>query len=180
MKICTKCKLEKPESEFYKDKHYKEGLHSKCKDCCRRYVQNLWKKNPGYHKRQMDNSREYRRKNLKKCKEKVAQYYQKNKERLQKCATDRWENLTKEERWEKNLKGSYGITANDYYTILEEQKGECIICHSISNKKLVVDHSHTTGKVRGLLCERCNRLVGQIENSPQSVIEGVIEYARKN
>lgn len=56
------------------------------------------------------------------------------------------------------------ITLAKYYQILEEQGEVCAICHSKSTdgKDLSVDHCHETGKVRGLLCNICNRnLVGK-------------------
>ena len=58
----------------------------------------------------------------------------------------------------------YGITAFDFDRFLAQQKGVCAICkknESHKNKKnLSVDHDHTTGKVRGLLCHRCNTALG--------------------
>ena len=51
----------------------------------------------------------------------------------------------------------YGITADDYATLLREQGGRCAICRARpKSKRLAVDHDHRTGAVRGLLCSRCN------------------------
>lgn len=46
MKACTKCKVEKDESEFWKKKRGKNGLDAQCKDCNREYVKNWYKANP--------------------------------------------------------------------------------------------------------------------------------------
>jgi len=72
----------------------------------------------------------------------------------------------------------YGIDAEDYSRMLASQNGKCLICGSIGSvrwnpragdyqtQRLVVDHDHKTGKVRGLLCHGCNGLLGEIEARP--------------
>jgi hypothetical protein len=71
------------------------------------------------------------------------------------------------------LKVVHGITLKDYNILLESQDGTCAICgneetgcnqHGIL-KFLSVDHDHTTGIIRGLLCKRCNLVLGQIKDS---------------
>jgi hypothetical protein len=61
----------------------------------------------------------------------------------------------------------YGLTPEQYEQMLTEQNGVCAICRisKPSKNRLSVDHDHTTGKVRGLLCVPCNRTVGYLENS---------------
>lgn len=59
----------------------------------------------------------------------------------------------------KVLKNRYGITLERYNEMFKEQNGKCAICeknHRHENA-LPVDHEHSTGKVRGLLCHSCNR-----------------------
>ena len=52
---------------------------------------------------------------------------------------------------------TYGITGDDYEALLRRQGGKCAICRARPrSKRLAVDHNHTTGAVRGLLCSRCN------------------------
>ena len=79
----------------------------------------------------------------------------------------RW--ALKHPRQQKNqrLKRSFGIDLAAYERLLLEQHGVCAICErperAMRNGKvlmLAVDHSHETGKVRGLLCGKCNRLIG--------------------
>lgn len=69
--------------------------------------------------------------------------------------------------YDKSLKSKYGITINDYNNMFKEQKGCCKICgeHQDTIKsKLCVDHCHTTGKIRGLLCQYCNSAIGFLKD----------------
>lgn len=56
----------------------------------------------------------------------------------------------------------YGITQGEYRMMYTAQEGKCKIC-AAHKRTLCVDHCHTTGKVRGLLCHRCNLMLGVIE-----------------
>lgn len=73
----------------------------------------------------------------------------------------------------------YGITEEQYQEMLAEQGGLCKLCLGPPRgrwKKLHVDHNHTTGHVRGLLCHHCNyKLIGAIEADPQ-ILTRVQEY----
>jgi hypothetical protein len=63
---------------------------------------------------------------------------------------------------EANVKYRYGITEDDYHRMAEKQNQSCAICGR-GTQRLDVDHDHETGKVRGLLCIRCNTTVGILE-----------------
>lgn len=69
-----------------------------------------------------------------------------------------------------DLKRHYGMTPEVYAALFDAQGGVCSICskppEDDKKRRLVVDHSHTSGKVRGLLCICCNRSLQQIENDP--------------
>lgn len=56
----------------------------------------------------------------------------------------------------RSLVKNYGITVDQYNELLFKQNGVCAICKGIDKHRLAVDHDHTTGEVRGLLCIRCN------------------------
>ena len=72
----------------------------------------------------------------------------------------------------------YGITIDDYNRMLEEQNNVCAICKKNTKKKeLAVDHNHTTGEVRGLLCSQCNVMIGQIETEDY-IIYNAMKYLR--
>jgi hypothetical protein len=75
------------------------------------------------------------------------------------------------------LKKNFGITLNDYESMLANQNGVCAICGDVGTKALHVDHCHTSGKVRGLLCFRCNNGIGQFKESEKIMI-AAIEYIK--
>lgn len=72
----------------------------------------------------------------------------------------------------------YKITPEAYQALEDGQRGRCGICHK--EKKLVVDHCHISLKVRGLLCDRCNMLLGYIEKTPAEVLERFLEYLEQH
>lgn len=70
------------------------------------------------------------------------------------------------------LRIMYGLTFEDYAKKLGLQGGGCAICGSCENfrgdqKMLHVDHDHATGKVRGILCAKCNGGLGYFKDSPE-------------
>lgn len=74
----------------------------------------------------------------------------------------------------KRLKWVYGITLEQYNDMLIAQGEMCKICktpHHALKKKLSVDHCHATNKIRGLLCDLCNRALGFFKDNPQLLIE---------
>lgn len=70
----------------------------------------------------------------------------------------------REYRWKVKIKMRYKLTPERYYEMLQEQEGMCAVCERlpVEGRKLCVDHCHDTGVVRGLLCDPCNRALGQI------------------
>lgn len=72
------------------------------------------------------------------------------------------------------LKAKYGLTEEDYARMLETQNDRCAICGKpqIDSKdgRFHVDHDHKTGRVRGLLCDRCNVGLGSFEDNPQRLV----------
>ncbi len=65
------------------------------------------------------------------------------------------------------LKYKFGISLDLYMSILKEQNYSCAICQCVnaSGRDLAVDHNHTTGEVRGLLCSACNSGLGHFRDS---------------
>ena len=78
------------------------------------------------------------------------------------------------------LKRNYNIDSIEYYKMHKEQNGLCKLCNKEGftmakhhKLKLVVDHDHATGKVRGLLCHNCNRALGLFKENIPSLIKAI-------
>jgi len=74
------------------------------------------------------------------------------------------------------LRRTYGITEADYDRMVEEQGGKCFLCNKVQRRKrLSIDHDHVTGRVRALLCSRCNEGLGRFEWS-DAVLATLVGY----
>ena len=99
-------------------------------------------------------------------------YQQENKERFQ------------EVNRKKLLKNRYGISLEEYNTMLEQQNYSCKICNSKQSSSphgssnFAVDHCHGTGKVRGLLCNHCNRGLGLFKDNAE-LLKTALNYLEK-
>jgi len=72
------------------------------------------------------------------------------------------------------LKHFYGMTLEEYDDMLNSQGGRCAICQTDTpgaSGRFHVDHNHTTGAVRGLLCNGCNVALGHFKDSPSNCLE---------
>lgn len=82
------------------------------------------------------------------------------------------------------LKRRFGISLEDYNKMLHDQGGKCLVCgstESFNGHKLAVDHDHTTGRVRGLLCKACNSALGLLKEditNMENLIKYVEEYCK--
>ena len=79
----------------------------------------------------------------------------------------------REHRW-RHLKERYSITKEEYEDRYKDQEGRCGICGTYK-EVLCVDHCHSSGDVRGLLCSPCNRAIGQLGDTAESVRKA-LEY----
>jgi Recombination endonuclease VII len=71
-------------------------------------------------------------------------------------------------RW-RYFERTYGLERHDYESMYVAQRGCCAICE-LRPARLVVDHDHRTGRVRGLLCSNCNFALGDFEDDPYRCI----------
>lgn len=83
-------------------------------------------------------------------------------------------------KWKSFIKRTYGIDADTYYEMLANQNYKCAICgtegnNSINRTKMFIDHCHTSGEVRGLLCSKCNIALGNF-NDDIETLKKAIEY----
>lgn len=109
------------------------------------------------------------------CKECTRTY---NKQRW----ADGHSRLTYEQSRRAKLKHRYGITLEEYDVLLEKQEGLCAVCKvdlsTLSSKEVVVDHSHSTKEVRGILCTYCNSALGYFKDDPTRMREAA-EYVER-
>ena len=157
-KHCNACNKDKFLGDFGKDKHSKLGVTDYCRECKNAKARERAKKAGGYKKRN-EQSKEYRK-----------AFYSKP------------ENLRKyRDRW---YQKSYGLTIQQYEYLLREQDNKCAICHLPAAeeklKRLAVDHNHKTKKVRGLLCQKCNRAIGLLCENPIILIRAIQYLQRAN
>jgi len=68
------------------------------------------------------------------------------------------------------IKAAYGLNRSDYDTMFEKQEGKCACCHQPWDQKLRVDHCHITGKIRSLLCNPCNLILGISKESSDRLL----------
>ena len=90
----------------------------------------------------------------------------------------------------RKLESKYGITQDDYERMLNDQDGGCAICgtdnpygegntQDRASFSFAVDHCHETSRVRGLLCNTCNRALGFMRDNPQTLRAGAL-YLEKH
>ena len=167
-KVCSVCGVEKDETEFgWRSAKHKKRV-ARCRVCNREYERSWRQKHPEI-KRASD--RRYRQAHPQKCDRRAAQWNKDNPER----------------RRDMVLKSNHGITLKQYEAMLIAQGGVCAICGQPETKKLkgtlcnlAVDHNHSTGKVRALLCHNCNVSLGAMRDNPQRLRKAVayLEYHR--
>ena len=118
-----------------------------------------------------ERQKRWREKNPEKVKEKHKKYAEKNRERCKE-----YYSKNKDKAFERYLKNTYQMSTEEYETSLKNQSEVCAICKSkcISGRKLAVDHNHDTGQIRGLLCCKCNRGLGNFNDNLDLLEQAVI------
>jgi hypothetical protein len=123
------------------------------------------------------------KKNAIKLKEYHKAYYQANQERIKSQKKEYRARCgivyDNQRRYANHLKQNFGLTVQDFNRLSKLQNGCCAICGEQPKRKLHVDHCHTTGKIRGLLCQRCNMGLGNFCDSPELLVKA-IAYLGKN
>lgn len=99
-----------------------------------------------------------------------------NRKRVNELALKRYHSDPKKQR-ANSLKYFYGLTLSDFNSLAEKQGNQCAICREILI--LNVDHCHKTGKIRGLLCQHCNRGLGGFKDSIEK-LTAAISYLTVN
>lgn len=159
-KTCSRCKKTQPVSEFFASYRSKDGFGYWCKTCKREYQRT------GKGKEDHDKAnRKYR----KTKEEKKAAHKEYNREWYKRKGRDY------------SLRFNYGITLKQYDEMLKQQNEVCVICSEVNlnGKLLCVDHDHKTGKVRGLLCDSCNHVLGMGKENVDRLAKAIL-YLEKH
>lgn len=78
---------------------------------------------------------------------------------------------------EKDMLRNRGITLKQYDKLLEKQNNKCKICGTKipgGRGRFHIDHNHSTGKIRGLLCMNCNRMLGHAKDNIEVLAKAII------
>lgn len=169
VKVCSACGVEKPRTEYYANRRNgPNGVQARCKECQSSKVRGSRKE---YH-------REWRAKNRDGYNAWNRDYYH----QIKKHKPGELERCAEYSRWYRRLK-KYGITEEGYYAHLMKQDGKCAICGDVQGMELRVDHDHSTGAVRALLCAGCNAGIGMFKEDPfamQKAIEYVVKHGNSS
>lgn len=140
-----------------------------------------YKNNKEYISKKHKEYRELNKESLgKKHREYNKKYREKHKVELNKRKKERYKN-NKTAHFAGQIKRKYGITIERYNELYTNQNGRCAICEVHQDKlkvKLSTDHCHSTGRVRGLLCFRCNTTIGQFKDDI-ILFKKAIKYLKK-
>ena len=168
MKVCTKCRLEKPFSGFTKTKATKDGYHSNCKECRSKTKklhrglnhESILEREAAYRELKREHLRAYHKSWRGANPESVVSHRQQWLNKNPEYQREHYLLLGRKTYLEK----TYGLTETDYKEMLESQGGVCAICNTHYDYHLHVDHDHSTGDIRGLLCKDCNLGLGHFKD----------------
>jgi Recombination endonuclease VII len=172
-KVCTKCSVNKPVTEFSKKAKSKDGLQGWCKNCLYLAARQWVSLNPDAVKKQHTRSAATLR-------ERYANDPS-YRDLARKRAKSFRESLSPEERKRRDKEGwlrrNYGISLLEYTAMVETRNGKCDICER-DQFELFVDHDHANGAIRGLLCNACNTSLGIFGDTELGLMKAV-NYLRK-
>lgn len=123
-------------------------------------------------------SQKYEEANRIKRREKSKAYYLKNKEKSKEAGRRYYAKYSKTKYRAYSRKYHYGLTQEQFESMLREQEGKCAICFDILETPFV-DHDHNTNKIRQLLCKKCNSFIGLANESPD-ILMSAIRYIQKH
>lgn len=161
MKKCTVCLQLKDFTCFTKRTRSKDGLNASCKTC-----RNEAKRKERVEK--ADKISEYQKK-----------FRDKNKDKLL-VKKQIWAANNKEKILGHQLKYHYDLSVEQYKAMVTAQNNKCAICNKEpKNSRLCVDHSHSTEEIRGLLCHKCNRAIGLLEENKDNFLRAITYLSRE-
>lgn len=78
-----------------------------------------------------------------------------------------------------NARRKFGLSEEDYTTLINRSQGLCETCNKPMGDKRCIDHDHSTGKVRGVLCNKCNTALGLLSDDIQ-LLGRLIQYLEQS
>lgn len=176
MKTCSRCKQVLDFDAYYTDASKKDGRSSRCisclKDSHRQYYEQNKNQLASYAKKIYHQNRE-------KIRERRKELRQLNPEKKREEARRNYcPKKNKLRGWKQA--GIVGMTLEKYQQLLDQQNYSCAICNTHESKfkkALSLDHDHSTGKARGLLCDNCNRALGYLKES-ETIVNNLLTYIR--
>jgi ribosomal protein S27AE len=195
LKKCNKCGEEKPLADFHKHKNAPDGLRYSCKQCGNVRLAEYRKNNAAKYNAMMKKYRQKNRGRIREFeqtparKEYMRKWRQKPEIKERTAARQRkYRDKNREKaaliQRKSVLKNVYGVSLDWYDSKLKEQDSGCAICGSLTpqrvgTKHFSVDHNHSTGENRGLLCVKCNTLIGYANENP-NILKSAIAYIEKH
>jgi hypothetical protein len=198
-KACAICKVVKPLDDFAKNNRRADGRGSYCKPCAReKYHRPAAERNRSVERPALVTdehgtvvwSEAEGTQKCRKCGEvrPLSQFYWeadkgRHRYRCKDChlgqSRQRWQRTGGRNQRLANLKSKFGLTEDQYAELLAAQGGRCKICgrtpKELGRRYLAVDHCHTNGHVRGLLCSACNCGIGMFGDDIAR-LQSAIEY----
>lgn len=178
-KECGKCGRSLPPAAFARDRNRRDGLQVYCRECVAEYGA------AHYRRRREAEGKAVRQKvavpvghkRCPQCREvKPHSEWERNT-----SSSDGWASYCRPCRAGRNRAGclgrAYGLTETERDLLIASQGGVCCIC--LAAPPAHVDHSHETGRVRGVLCFSCNAALGQFKDQPE-VIRRAAAYVEGN
>ncbi len=93
------------------------------------------------------------------------------------CTKDGWQNVCKPCRVQINKNWRYALESGQFDKMIREQNGCCAVCDEPLLDP-VIDHDHTTGKLRQILCRKCNALLG-MANDNLEILKNAVAYLQR-
>ncbi len=159
MKLCGTCKSLKEFTEFSPDKRRKDGHYPQCKSCRKEYYRTHPLTKLQKERRKLT-AKALVKKNPEKAKMGWTAARKKHKETAHPAVFLLYSLVgkSKENNW-----APPDITVTDLIDFWPARENGCQSCFNVSPKRIELDHCHTTGLVRGWLCQPCNTAIGTIE-----------------
>lgn len=152
MKACRICARKKLLSDFHRASGMRDGHRSECKECTREIRRRYY---ANHRDESIARVERWRRENPKKFEAWKKRNREENRDRIR--VSNR----------RGHLRRKYGISLEDFDFLVVAQAGRCALCDRHDGHGLHVDHDHTSGRVRGLLCGKCNKAIGLLDEDPR-------------